>query len=107
MHLNQRLPRTAVYDLVQCDTKIVYRTINARAETVDRRPRSGELSHGTLSDSRRRILRMAKNRWTKAGVRHRHEKTPVHICRGSGKTGKIPNPQSGCELARFSQANLT
>jgi putative SOS response-associated peptidase YedK len=35
---------------------------------------------------------MAKNHQTQATVRDRNERrTPVHLCRSLGKTGKIPN----------------
>src|ERR1700747_772574 len=57
------------------DPKIGYRTINVRAETVDK---SGVIPPGVhqapLFDSCGRILRMAQNRNTEAAVRDRHER---------------------------------
>src|SRR6266404_6748598 len=91
------------------DSKIAYRTINARAETVDKAPSFRQ------AFIKRRCLIPADGfyEWRKTAK----PKLPFAIAMKDGrpftfapaleKTGKIPNLGSGCELARLSQASLT
>jgi putative SOS response-associated peptidase YedK len=90
------------------DPKIAYRTISARAETVDR-----ALSF-RRAFAKRRCLIPADGfyEWRKTAK----PKLPFAIAMKDGhpftfapaleKTGKIPNLGSGCALARLSQASL-
>ena len=87
------------------DPKIAYRTINARAETVDKAP-----SYRQAFKKRRRLIpadrfyewrKTAKPKLPFAIKTDAHSPLP-----GSGKTGKIPNLGSGCAPARLSQASL-
>jgi putative SOS response-associated peptidase YedK len=90
------------------DPKLAYRTINARAETVDR-----ALSF-RRAFAKRRCLIPADGfyEWRKTAK----PKLPFAIAMKDGhpftfapaleKTGKIPNLGSGCALARLSQASL-
>ena len=89
------------------DPKVAYRTINARAETVDKAPSFRR------AFAKRRCLIPADGfyEWRKTAK----PKLPFAIAmkdgarsplRASGKTGKIPNLESGCALARLSQASL-
>src|SRR5580692_2030669 len=90
------------------DPKIAYRTINARAETVDKAPSFRQ------AYAKRRCLIHADGfyEWRKTAKPKlpfalRHERrTPVHLCSGSGKDGKIPNPENGCAPVRLSQARM-
>ena len=87
--------------------KIAYRTINARAETVDKAPSYRQ------AFIKRRCLIPADGfyEWRKTAK----PKLPFAIAmkddrpfplRASGKTGKIPNLQSGYAPARLLQASL-
>jgi putative SOS response-associated peptidase YedK len=90
------------------DPKIAYRTINVRAETVDKAPSFWR------AFAKRRCLIPADGfyEWRKTAK----PKLPFAIAMKDGrpftfapaleKTGKIPSPESGCALARLSQANL-
>src|ERR1700737_4123854 len=89
------------------DPKIAYRTINARAETVDKAPSYRQ------AFKKRRCLIPADGfyEWRKTAK----PKLPFAIAMkdgrpsplaGSGKTGNIPNLESGCALAQLSQASL-
>jgi hypothetical protein len=90
------------------DPKIAYRTINARAETVDKAPSFRR------AFAKRRCLIPADGfyEWRKTAK----PKLPFAIAMKDGrpfifapaleKTGKIPNLGSGCALARLSQASL-
>jgi hypothetical protein len=89
------------------DSKIAYRTINARAETVDKAP---SFRHAF---AKRRCLIPADGfyEWRKTAKPKlpfalRHERrTALHLCWPLEKTGKIPDLGSGCALARLSQAS--
>jgi putative SOS response-associated peptidase YedK len=90
------------------DPKIAYRTINARAETVDKAPSFRQ------AFAKRRCLIPADGfyEWRKTAK----PKLPFAVPMKDGrpftfagapeKIGKIPNLGSGCGLARLSQASL-
>ena len=90
------------------DQKIAYRTINARAESVDKAPSFRQ------AFTKRRCLIPADGfyEWRRTAK----PKLPFAIAMKDGrpftfapaleKTGKIPNLESGCALARLSQASL-
>src|SRR5215472_9333139 len=91
------------------DPKIAYRTINARAETVDRAPSFRR----TFAKRRFLIPAAGFYEWRKTAK----PKLPFAVPMKDGrpftfavaleKTEKITNLESGCALARLSQASLT
>ena len=88
------------------DPKIAYRTINARAETVDKAP-----SYRQAFKKRRCLIpadgfyewrKTAKPKLPFAIAMKTDARSPLP---GFGKTGKIPNLGSGCALARLSHGS--
>jgi putative SOS response-associated peptidase YedK len=89
------------------DSKFAYRTVNARAETVDKAPSFPD------AFAKRRCLIPADGfyEWRKTAK----PKLPFAIAMKDGrsftfapaleKTGKIPNLENGCALVRLSQAS--
>jgi putative SOS response-associated peptidase YedK len=90
------------------DPKVACRTINARAETVDKAPSFRR------AFAKRRCLIPADGfyEWRKTGrpklpfAIAMKDRGPFTFAPALEKTGEIPNLGSGCALARLSQASL-